>query len=106
MFMYHKVLSTIYIYTYAYLLAYDLHGQSASVPIILLVKYPHRKSSLRGSVAQRVDEDIQGGESPYHPYHLVGLSNLMIYRNIYSIDKWSKQNAKWLIYRCAQIICK
>ena len=36
------------------------------MPIILLVKHPHRKSSARGSVAQRVDEDIQGGESPYH----------------------------------------
>ena len=37
------------------------------MPIILLVKRPHRKSSPRGSVAQKVDEDIQGGRVPLSP---------------------------------------
>lgn len=40
----------------------------------LLVKHPHPKSSLRGSLAQRVDEDIQGAEPPFHSEHLVGLN--------------------------------
>ena len=40
---------------------------------ILSLTHTQRISSPRGSVVQRVDEDIQGAEPPYHSKRLVGL---------------------------------
>jgi len=46
----------------------------ACVLCVLSLTLSHKKSSLRGSVAQTADGNKQGAEPPGHPYHLVGLS--------------------------------
>ena len=43
--------------------------------VFLSLTSSHKKSSLRGSVAQTADGNKQGDEPPGHPYHLVGLTN-------------------------------
>ena len=43
---------------------------------ILSLTHPHRNSSPRFSVAQGVDDDIQGAEHPYHSKCLVGLNSV------------------------------
>ena len=42
--------------------------------VLLSLTLSHKKSSLRGSVAQTADGNKQGAEPPDHPYHLVGLT--------------------------------
>ena len=42
--------------------------------VFLSLTLSHKKSSLRGSVAQMADGNKQGAEPPGHPYHLVALS--------------------------------
>ena len=42
--------------------------------VLLSLTLPHKKSSLRSSVAQAADGNKQDAEPPGHPYHLVGLT--------------------------------
>jgi len=44
--------------------------------VFLSLTLSHKKSSLRGSVAQTADGNKQGAEPLGHPYHLVGLTDV------------------------------
>ena len=65
----------VYIYIYIDTLT-NLHSVCAGCTCadILSLTHPHRNSSPLGSVAQGVDEDIQGAEPPYHSKRLKGLN--------------------------------
>jgi hypothetical protein len=66
-----------YIYIYTLTSLWSVCAGCTCVDILSLT-HPHRNSSPRGLVSQRVDEDIQGAEPPYHPKRLVGFSLLGI----------------------------
>jgi len=68
-----QFLLTIYIYIYTHTSLWSVCAGCMCADILSLT-HPHRNTSPRGSVAQRVDEDIQGAEPPYHSKRLVGLN--------------------------------
>jgi hypothetical protein len=69
--------------TYIYICIYTLSSLwsvcvGRTCADILSLTHPHRNSSPRDSVAQRVDENIQGAVHPYHSKRLEGFTSYVL----------------------------